>query len=588
MVTFCTLLCLPKESCGQMRTIYPKRFSFNGVVELTYKDYSIGTESRGRTTESNFSTFEQRYTLGVKGYIYHPKLIIFSTRLTVKDHKMIETPSSIKPESKSLIYELQTVFLPYRPVSLQTYTTVSDFTFEGFDKNPYDSRITNIGAILGINLRKWPLVKLEYYYLNIKPTGSQQNKQESTSNSYFLTIKGDVLKLKTYYSIHLSYSDYQSPFDESESISGSFYAQTGFGLFSLINYFRYHDLDKSKLFGYYATIDFKKSERFYHSYNYLYERSEEQFIDRTTKLNRQEVRSDLNYRFSFNLMTSLSATYGQLEWDEDKGDYYAVAASINYSRPIKQHYMVSYYRLHLRDNEFKGKYTEHAASIEFNSKNYRWGRLYTSYNITRTDGKFKIIDTSVLEDEFTVREEPQEGDYEGTTHYLVLGLRGRLFKKASWTTEAQYINSHSITKRPKKSFEGSEFDDNPILETKRKRTYYLFLGEIFYPLGIRGANINLRSGYSKGEIDSKETSKIFYELRLNVPLSRRLVLASWARQAFYKIEGNANRDTKEFQVIANYRRGKMFLSAEYWLLISEENDRKRSDRRIILKAKRQF
>jgi len=570
-----------------MRTTYPKRFSFNSVVELTYKDYAIETQSRGRTTESNFATFEQRYTLGVKGYIYHPKLIVFSTRLTFRDQEMIKTTSIYKPKSKNMIYELQAIFLPYRPISLQTYATVSDYTVEGLKSNHYDSRITNYGAILGINLRNWPLIRLEYYHLNIKPTGSQQNKKETTNDSYNLTLKGTSSKLKTQYSLNLSYSDFQTPFEEKQNIYASLYTRTTFRLLSVSNYFSYYDKEDSKLLGYYCTIDFTTFGRFYHTYYYLHENYEEKLIERTRKGTRQEVRADLSYKLSFNLSTSLSATYGLLEEDNEKGDYYAVAASLSYSRPIKQHYFVSHYRLHLRDNNFRGKFVEHLGNIELTSKNYRWGRLYISYNITKIDGTFKIINTTYL-DGVAFEEKPDEGKYKATTHYLVLGLKGRLFKKATWSAEAQYINTDSTTKRPKRSFGYSEYDDSPILETERKRNYYLFLGEIFYPLGIRGSSANLRSGYSHGEIDSKKTNKLFYELRLNIPISRRLVLASWARQAFYKIEGNADRATKEFQVIANYRRGKIFLSAEYWLLITEENDRTRNDRRFILKAKRQF
>jgi hypothetical protein len=587
-VVFWGILSFAKDSHGQMRTAYPKRFSIDGVVELIYKDYSIETKSRGRTTESNFTTFEQRYTLGLKGYIYHPKLIVFTTRLTFRDQKMIETTSSLKPDAQSLIYELQTVFLPYRPVSLQTYTTVSDYTFKGLHGNPYDTRITNYAAILGINLRNWPKIKLEYYHLNITPTGSQDNKEETTNNSYHLNIRGTYSKLRTQYTFTMDYMDTQAPSDKRQDFSSSLYTRTDFKLLSLTNYFRYLDLEDLDLFGYYATIDFKTSGRFYHTYNYLYEQSKEKLIDRTINEDRQEVRADFNYRFSFNLSTALSATYGLLENDDDEGDYYAVSFWLNYSRPIKQHYFVSRYALRLRDNDLRGKYTEHWGNIEFTSKNYRWGRLYMSYNITRIDGTFKIIDTSMPEDEFAIEETPEEGDYNATTHYLVLALRGRMLRKASWSVEAEYINSHSTTKRPKRSFDSVDESESPILVTKRDRDYYLFLGELFYPIGIRGSNINLRSGYSNGEIDSKSTSKLFYEVKLNVPISRRLLLASWVRQAFYKIEGNPDRDTTEVQVIANYRRGNLFLSAEYWLLITEENNHTRNDRRIILKAKRQF
>jgi len=588
LLSLSELILLQKEASGQMTTSYPRKFSFSGMIELIYKDYNIETNN-GYTNKNSYSVLIQRYSLGLKGYIYHPKLVVFTTRLTFTDDKWIKSTSRLKPETRSIIYELQTVFLPYRPVSLMTYTTVSDYTSQGLNGNPYDNRITNLGAILGINLRNLPAIRLEYYHLNITPTGSQINKKETTNDSYHLNIRGTFSSLKTQYSFSAGYTEATTPKKSTDSYFVNAYEKTTFfNKFSIINRFRYFDYSDTKFLGFYSSLEFIRQGRFFHDYHYRYETDESILDNETRKGTLQDIRASYSYRFSSNLFSSLSMTYGLFDEGTGigEGKYHALSASINYARPIKRHYLVSFYRFFLRDNEQKGKYTEHSGTIEFTLKNYKWGRAYFSYNLTFLNGTFFIQDPQLLE--FGIIEKPDKGKYKALSHHLVLVFRGKVLRKASWSAEVQYINSDSTKKRPAYFDYSEDYFESNIIKTEYKKNYYLFLGEVLYPLGIKGTTLLFRTGYSIGQINSIDSKKLFYEVRVNIPASRKLLLASWWREVFYKIERNPNRKTREYQILAEYRWGRIFLSAEYWVHMNEEDSRTREDRRFILKAKRSF
>jgi hypothetical protein len=68
------------DSFAQMRALYPKRFSLDGFVELKYNDYSVTTSSGRR---SSYSFLTQRYSVGIKGYVYDPRLIVFTAKATL-------------------------------------------------------------------------------------------------------------------------------------------------------------------------------------------------------------------------------------------------------------------------------------------------------------------------------------------------------------------------------------------------------------------------------------------------------------------------------------------------------------------------
>jgi len=196
-----------RDAFGQMQEIYPRSFKFSGLVELTYKDYDTVTKNRYEN-KSGYSVFQHRYSLAVKGYIYNPKLAVFSSRLTFLYNNMFNSTASFEPDSRNINYELTAVFLPYRPVSLSTYATVTDFAVDSFSwGNPLDNRVVTYGAVLGINLRNYPTIRFEYYHQDVTPTGSQQSMGKTINNSYYLLIKGTLLKIKTQYSMSFGFNE---------------------------------------------------------------------------------------------------------------------------------------------------------------------------------------------------------------------------------------------------------------------------------------------------------------------------------------------------------------------------------------------
>ena len=398
-VVFGDLLSSSDFAFARMTDVYPTRFSFSGIVELTYKDYTTdSTSSNGRNTKSSYTVLEQRYTLGLKGYIYNRKLAVFTAQVTFEDENTLTSTAAFTPNSKDMTYEFQVIFLPYRPVSLTTYASKTDFTVGGLPGggSPYDLSVTNYGALLGINLKNIPLIKFEYYHLDITPTGTQANKTPTVNDSFYLNVAGHLNALKTQYSLSCGYSTIQTQSGNIQIKFVDIFAQTDFKRFSLINYFRYYAQagpETSQLFGIYSNLVFNRGHRFTHEYFYTYEHNEEILNDvsppLTIKNDKQELRGTFNYKILSNLGSSATLNYGIVNDNDGHFKYYAVNASLNYSRSIKGAYLVSYYRFFLRNDEQFGNFTEHIINLDL-SKQLKWGRVYMSYNFTLLDGTFII------------------------------------------------------------------------------------------------------------------------------------------------------------------------------------------------------
>lgn len=588
--TFCELFFIHKEASGQMRVAYPRRFSVTGLIELTYKDYSTEV-SDGRHGKYDYSVLQQRYSLGLKGYVYDPRLIVFSTRVTFVDERMLKSTSNFKYNSKDMIYEISAIFLPYRPISLTAYAERSDYTLKGLNGGrPYDYIINNYGALLGINLRKYPSISLEYYHLDITPTGTQINKTKTENDTYSLHIRGKLNFLRTDYGLNLGISDISSPVGHQENKYIDISANTSLKIASLLNMFRYQDTDFSKSYGFYSNLQFSQGVRFFHEYMYSYDQSKDIVEDQTIKSVRHDLTGFYRYRFTNNFTSSLTVNYGQSKLEKDKWKYYAVGATLTYSRPIKNYHFASYYRFGLKNDEKKGDYQEHTINLELTTRKLRWGKIYTSYSFTFLKGTFKFEEQLPFGFNFIddMAQEILEGKYTSTSHAFAIGARGRALRKLTWSLEAEYLYSRSITVRPKTgSFNNFGEPGSDILTVERKRKFYVLVGELFYPFG-RGAMLNLRSGYNFGELDSKSTDKMFYELKLNWTISRRLNLIAWWRQAWYKVEGSIDRKTKEYNVTCNYLRGRTYFTAEYWVQNEEEDSANRKYTRFLLKVRRNF
>jgi len=140
---------------------YLKKFRLTGLVELTYRDYSASSTYRGRKAESGWTSFEQRYKLGLQGYVYHPKLMNFKTTVTFRKEKT-DTDFGGERDAKDINYDFLATFLATTPVSMDVYGSRTDSTIEGAGTATYDSTSNIYGARLYFRHRKYPSVRLEY------------------------------------------------------------------------------------------------------------------------------------------------------------------------------------------------------------------------------------------------------------------------------------------------------------------------------------------------------------------------------------------------------------------------------------------
>jgi hypothetical protein len=577
-----------REAFGDMQVTYPRSFSFSGIVELTYKDYNTEIKSR-YDNKSGYSVFQQKYSIAAQGYIYNPKLAVFSSRLTFLYNNVFNSTSSFEPDSRNINYELSAIFLPYRPVSLSTYATVNDFKIDSFSwGNPLDNRIVNYGAVFGVNLRNFPTIRFEYYHLDITPTGSQITQAKTINNSYYLLVKGLWLKMKTNYSMNFGLTEINNPNAKFQNRFVDLYANTAFKMFSWINFFRYIAQENVKMYGMYSNLQFNRWEKFYSDYFYSFEHEEDNSTGVSIKTVKQELRGSLSYKFQSNLQASLSLDYGTVNEADQKSKYDSVSATLHYSRPVKNYYLSSFYRFTLKKSDINTSYTEHTASIQLTSKSYKWGTFFATYYFSTIDGSFKFAQEASDTSESAPQDQIQTGYFQSTSNSFSLGLRGRALKKVSWLVEGQYIYATASKKRPLNVTDFSGLLESGILETSQKKDYFILMGEFFFPLGKRGTLITLRAGDAFGTIDSGSFDKKYYEIHLSWPVKRNLRIVSWWREAWYNVANTPQSKIREYNFLANYRIGSLFIDGEYWVREDTQESHYKKDTRLILKVKRLF
>ncbi len=88
MIFFVALLECTKAK-ADMLTPYPKKFSFSGLIEVSYNDYLYQIPSLGKNTDYHTSFIQQTYGIGVGGFIYHPRLAVFTGAIKFRDNRQL-------------------------------------------------------------------------------------------------------------------------------------------------------------------------------------------------------------------------------------------------------------------------------------------------------------------------------------------------------------------------------------------------------------------------------------------------------------------------------------------------------------------
>ena len=362
--------------------------------------------------------------------------------------------------------------------------------------------------------------------------------------------------------------------------------------------------DFYKLTGFSASLEFVPT-RFYHYYSYDYTSSQSTFQGSeaagtgtvTTKTTIQLLRGSWSYRLTDRLLSSLSINYSINKQDKQSWKSYGIVPSLDYRKSFAGFELSSHYMLFLRNDELRGNLTEHSLDLGLRTLKFKAGTLYADYVFIRSSETVKPValeETDLLGDVTTAG--AKELNIDTTVHLFRLGLRGRGLKFISrriiWDLEGEYLNSVSngqklgICNTVECILLGDEETVIPI-DYSQNTSQYNFYGNAVYPIG-RGATMSSRAGYAFGTSGSKSLKKLFYDFRLNYPVSRKILVSAWWQEIWNKIEGSPDTTDRNYEVYVTYRIGKTFFSLRYQVLNTEESDVTTHNTRIFAAVKRFF
>ncbi|MFA6054495.1 MAG: hypothetical protein WC769_03880 [Thermodesulfovibrionales bacterium] len=587
-----------------MTVAYPKKFTLSGLIEVSYNDYLFQIPSLGKTNEYHTSFIQQTYGIGVGGFIYHPRLAVFTAAIKFRDSRQL---AGVGGKVNSQVYggNFLLTFLPYRPVSFDIFGGYNHDTI-----NPVGNFINSqwavtqnlndiyYGARLKILKRSWPLIRLEYEHRSSDLFNPGQGYGKIATDEVTLDMRGSLRFLNTIYSGLFRYVDFSSPAVsyKSKEMQVNLRSDITRGV-AWQNTFNYSDIDTSKLLSVGSNLNIRRNEIFNQYYAYQFYRSEHHFAGLETQgIAAQDTTQTINsltgswtYRFVNGPVSSLSLNYGTEADNNEKAKFYGINFSVSYGRPLLGLSFSPRYRFLLRKDDLRGELLENNLELNLVTKNVSWGTIYSNYSLTVSNEKVKANQATT--DEFG---DPavmlKETKIDSIIHLLRAGLRGRApgkrLSRAVWNIEAVVFLSDSTIKRPlPPSAFDEEVDQTSQTETiKRSVRRYSLLGHLAYPTGW--ASIFFSTGYSIGESNGRSLRRFFYEERIQYPILRNLtVLARW-KQLWENIQDTPSRRVDEYDLTAEYRIGRTTLSAEGSVLRSTTDAFDIYVRRFFLKLRR--
>jgi len=539
-----------------MGTFYPSRYRIRGLIELNYWDYKTKNTYAGNTIEGRRKVFEQRYRLGLDGYILHPRLAVFSTDVTLRDKKTEYKETTEK--LRDIGYRLTLNILPLRPISLSVYAERDKGTSKAGTSSPYEATSNNYGARLLVTYNsKLPKLRAEYNHWDYR-TEREAGKRDI--DRYSLNLTGPLSFMRSRYVLGYEYTSFSSPLQgyTGQMIKGDIYTAIGKGK-SLTTSLQYSDIDISKLLTFLSQLEINLGERLEHGYSYMYQSSEAGM----TKTESQEIQGRWAYKFSDTLLGRAGAGYSMSKSGNTTYNSLNINAGLTYSRPIKDFYFRSYYNIsYLNQEKMGNQQLVNNLGVGLETRRLKFGRVYTDYdlNYTTTD----------------------QGD--SIQHVIRLGIDGRGPKRASWSVVAEFTDFSSDI-----GGQGVVYTGGPLgISTPGARSgqYYSLTATVNYPIGRRGMAV-ARGNYTVGDIDSTRVKNYYYEARFNYSLLRNLSVVSWWREGWDEIEGaNFRRKARNFELRLSYRLRMVFVSLEYRIWRIDEINNTSDERSLYVTLRR--
>lgn|GEM_PF-1776907 len=578
-------------------------FRFDGLVELTYRDSTILTSYNGIRQKTGWTSFGQRYKLGGHGFIYHHKLLKYYVNVGFNSDKTKNDNETGSVNSKQITYDLGLIFFNTRPVTLDLYA--SRTLYAGGGSNLTDDSVSTSYGIRLVSVKKpLPVIRMEYSHWDYHAERmggtrfydewegksiivKQKVKYETISDRFDIYANGFWKSLKTRYSFSsgfVKFSTLNRDFD-TFYIRTSFYTQFKSN-HSLWSSFQYRKIDTSKLLN--ISFDYKPVpiKNIHHSYSFEYMKSETP----DTKSNAYIFGSLWRYRFSPKTNAKVDFHYRLGSNSGDDETAIKFDASINHGRPLKVFDLITQYNFFIgqetNDNNFT--FLENRLYLSLATRKYRWGKIYTTYDIRYNIFNFKFNSTDPGK--------PTSKDTDEIQHRFRLGAKVKGPLRASWSVEleARYLDS---SEKNAGAWKSVWIGEN---QWAQKIRHYSAKADLRYPIGRKGT-LSLAGSYTMGETNSQPIRKYDYESRLHYNIFRDLRFSGWWRvewrSAGWWSNGNLQNvdrqfynDTKttDYQFNLDYAWRKLFFSMEYAWTKFEEGTIETDAKRMYLRVSRPF
>jgi len=616
------ILFIPVNSFAEMGIKYPRKFSFTGLIELSYKTFSIESSRKGtKSVENTTKIFGQFYKFGIAGYVYDPRLLVFSAGIMYRLDKFTYEGSSTEEQSlKDKGYTVTATFLPYRPVSLNAYMSKVKSKLEA--DLPLDYETNSYGMSLKISGRKIPLILFDYdhwdYIVKKKVLkkyrvdeegwgdgGDEDNwdwydegggdsglpvfktkivtvTEKRETDRYTIKISDNIRKLNTRYNLQLEFLEYSSPLRNYNA----YYIRTNTVTTIkkkniLYTSFNYSNLDIYDMLRFNASLKVAPIGYLEHTYSYEFFSYEGEPIFTKKKaedLYYHKVGAFLNYRFTKRLRARGDLYYRFGERDGNKEDAYS--AGLTYDRPIGIFQLLLDGGYTYKNMSTRGVLTQYDFSVNISTNKLRWSRVYTGYRFS----------------DYTL-EQPKAEDLRSTIHRFVLGISDKGTYRLYWNLEGEITMTKAIGRRPleRVPYIPPEFqtpEDGEIQKPKilpLEVTSYLIRGDLRYPINRRGS-ITLSSRYLTGSGDSLKIKRFYYLCGVNYNLiSSLMVSVIWKSEDESLKQGRTfDRKIQDIDIRASYLWRRLYFSLEYSIYKSTEDDKEYTNKTVFMKVRRHF
>jgi hypothetical protein len=590
---------------------YPTKFSWSGLIQLSYRDYMYAIPSGVRNNIENHTSFiEQTYGISVGGFIYHPRLAVFNAGIRYTDYRQLASIGGGKTNSHIYGYNFMLTFLPYRPINFDVFAGRTDYTVNpiGDFINPewehtHNAAYSHYGATLRLAKRHLPLMRFEYHHEENESFDLKDNTGTLKSDRFTLDIRGVRQFWKTSYQLLIEYDDFSSAniSYRAREMSLNVHSLIKNGLY-LTNYFSYYDTDVSKMLSFNSQLTVDRYKHVFDQfYSYRFLRSENRFGGSETQgINGQVMKQTLNslsgswtYRFLSGFISSISLNYGLRDENGEGANFYGINFGLSYRRSLLGINFSPRYRFLIKKDDLQGEFLEPDILLDLITKKLRFGTAYASYSLTISKDIFKNKQSAAGAEFGSADLETKTTKTDSVIQNLRIGVRGtvpgQLFSRALWNVEAAIFNSDTTVERPIQAFFFSDVDtffESPTEKFNKKIQRYSILGNISYPIGW--ASIFFNAGSSIGKSDGVQQKRAYIENRIQYPIFRNLLIFLKLKELWENFAETSTRRSDEYNLSAQYRIGRTTLSVNGTILRSMNGDIEIYVRRFFLGLRRDF